>query len=451
MKKKKKILIPIILTLLFIVGCGNESVDATEDTNPDKGLEVVGDSVTFDPNKLVNDGEPIEIEWWLWEADDIFQQAVDGYEEIYPNVNIEIVNQPWEDMWTKLPLELDGNDGPAIFNMHNSQHYNLIENMEPYNIPTEDLEADFTGIESNTYGGEVYYIDYGRMTGTIYYNKDHWEEAGLTEEDIPKTWEELAEVAQTLTIKEDNQIQRAGFNTNGQAHFLLMALAYQQGEHLFANDGTTAQINTETKREGVQVLRDFYEEYETGHRDFGPDGGESFGQGVSSMVYNWGHFNGLLNEEYPDVNFGVFELPSFDGESPYAFDRYNGESTLAINSNIPEGEMEVAQDFVKYYLTNEDLQIDLALNYSVFPTKRSLADNEEILSHPVLAAVSDTIDYRIFPGPMPATVEDSLSIAMEDIIYNNVDVEEALQTAEESITTEVERSEFESIENLYID
>lgn len=452
MKNWKKVSSTLILaSSLLIAGCGGgtESTSATEDTNPDKGLEVQGENVQFDPNKLVNNGEPIKLEWWMWDATDIFQQAVDGYEEIYPNVEIEIINQPWEDMWTKLPLALNGEDGPALFNMHNSQHNNLVENMAPYDIPVEDLEADFIGVENHIYDGEVYYIDFGRMTGTIYYNKDHWEEAGLTEEDIPTTWEELAEVGQTLTVKEGDQIQRSGFNTNGQNYLLLMALAYQQGENLFAEDGQTPLINTEAKQSSVQQILDFYEQYETGHRDFGPDAGESFGQGATSMVYNWGHFNGLLNEQYPDINFGVFELPSYDGETPYAYDRYNGESTLGINQNISEEQMEVAQDFVKYYLTNEELQIDLALNYSVFPAKNTLAENEEILAHPVLSAVADTIEYRIWPGPMPAVVESALETAMQDIVYNNVDIESALQTAEDSMAQDIQGSDFESKENLY--
>ena len=39
------------------------------------------------------------------------------------------------------------------------------------------------------------------MTGSVYYNKDMWEAAGLTEADIPKTWDEMREVAKKLTIK----------------------------------------------------------------------------------------------------------------------------------------------------------------------------------------------------------------------------------------------------------
>ncbi|MCQ4928215.1 extracellular solute-binding protein, partial [Veillonella parvula] len=68
-------------------------------------------------------------------------------------------------------------------------------------IPVEDLEQDFNGVSAHVIDVKVYYIDYGMMTGSVYYNKEMWKEAGLTDDDIPKTWDEMIEVAKKLTIK----------------------------------------------------------------------------------------------------------------------------------------------------------------------------------------------------------------------------------------------------------
>src|SRR5690606_4266690 len=100
---------------------------------------VAGVNVTYDPNTLVNDGQPIELDWWAWTAVEQFQAIADAYSAIHPNVVINVVNQPWEDYWTKLPLELQSGGGPALFNVHNSQHENLIANMEPYDIDAAEL------------------------------------------------------------------------------------------------------------------------------------------------------------------------------------------------------------------------------------------------------------------------------------------------------------------------
>ena len=54
------------------------------------------------------------------------------------------------------------------------------------------------------------------MFGLVYYNKQMWKDAGLTENDYPKTWADLAEIAKTLTIQiSTGQIQRAGFIPEG--------------------------------------------------------------------------------------------------------------------------------------------------------------------------------------------------------------------------------------------
>ena len=74
-------------------------------------------------------GKDISVEFWEWGSDNLFQELIDGYTAIHPNVSIKLVNNPWDDYWTKLPLSLGGANGPAIFNVHNSQHENLINYM----------------------------------------------------------------------------------------------------------------------------------------------------------------------------------------------------------------------------------------------------------------------------------------------------------------------------------
>ena len=58
-----------LVLVLSLAGCsgggkGSGTSQGVQDTQTDKGLEVMGDNVTYDPNHLVNDGEPITIDWW---------------------------------------------------------------------------------------------------------------------------------------------------------------------------------------------------------------------------------------------------------------------------------------------------------------------------------------------------------------------------------------------------
>lgn len=439
-----------MMAVTGLAGCGGSGTGKEEaKKNIEVPTEPFGDTIKYDPSVEINGGKDITVELWEWGSDELFQEIIDGYTAIHPNVTINLVNNPQEDYWTKLPLALDGENGPAIFNIHNSYHENLINYMAPLEIPLEDLQADFTGVDAHVIDGEVYYIDYGMMTGSVYYNKDMWEAAGLTEADIPKTWDEMREVAKKLTIKEGDTIIQAGLNFNDDFHQnYLLGLNYQLGENLFEEDGVTPKVNSDAMKQVMQMLVDMYEVDGIGSKDFGEKGADSFGQGQSAMVIQWGHYYNTLQTTWSDINFGVFEIPTFDG-NPYAYNRYNGESTFGVNKNAPEDQQAVAQDFIKYFLANDDAQVAFNLAMSTFPAKKSLADNEKILENPSLKVLAEHIDHYIWPGPMPATMETSLKKAGQDIFFNGVDIDTALNEAQQNIIKDMKNSDFKSVENLY--
>ena len=146
--QKKFLTVCLTAALLFsMAGCGKEESLAqggVKDTNADKGLAVMGENVTYDPNHLVNDGEPVSLDWWLWDAPDLFGSIAEEYEKIHPNVTINIINNPWDGYWTKLPLALQKEEkGPTLFNVHNSYQHLILPYMAPYEVAMEDMEADF--------------------------------------------------------------------------------------------------------------------------------------------------------------------------------------------------------------------------------------------------------------------------------------------------------------------
>lgn len=452
MKKRwmNVMLASVILTTALttaLTGCAKSA--GVSNVVQDVPKEPFGSNVVYDPSAAVNNGEKITVEFWEWGSDDLFRNLIDGYTAIHPNVTIKLVNNPWADYWTKLPLALSGASGPAIFNLHNSYHENLINYLAPYDINTADLEEDFTGVAAHVIDGKIYYIDYGMMTGSVYYNKEMWAAAGLTDADIPKTWDEMREAAKKLTIKEGDSFVQAGLNFNGDFHQnYLLGLNYQLGEHLFAEDRKTPAIQTEAMKKSMQLLVDMYEMDQVGSKDFGAKGPDSFGQGQSAMVIQWGHFYNTMNTNFPDIDFGVFEIPTFDG-NPYAYNRYNGESTFGINKNAPAEQQAVAQDLVRYFLANDQMQKEFNLAMSTFPAKKSLASDADILAHPSMSVLAEHIDRYIWPGPMPATMETSLQKAGQDILFNGKSIDEALAEAEANMIRDMKSSNFESVEDLY--
>ena len=55
------------LSIVGLAACGNSNTaSCTTDTIADKGLDVIGNNITYDPNHLINDGKPIQLEDWSW-------------------------------------------------------------------------------------------------------------------------------------------------------------------------------------------------------------------------------------------------------------------------------------------------------------------------------------------------------------------------------------------------
>lgn len=453
--KMSKVLTALATVLMVgtLAACGSSSKDSakgTSDTKEDKGMEVLGDHVKFDPNKLVNDGKPIEIEYWTWNEGDPAITMAKDYEKIYPNVTIKVVNHPWDDYWTKLPLALKGDNGPAIFNIHNSQHDLLFPYLAPYDIKTEDLQADFTSVDPHIIDGKVYYTDSMINTGNIYYNKKLWQEAGLTDNDIPKTWEQFREVAKKLTKKDGNKITQAGFNWNGETYSAIYeGLNYQKGELLFKDNGKKVNYDNEVTKENLQFLIDLYEKDGVGSKDFGAESSQSFGNGQSAMVYKWGWYLNELKTNYPDVDFGVFATPTPSEDTPFAYDRFNGESTPGINKNQSKEQQAIAQDFLKYCLANDEYSKTGALALASFPTKKSLANDKDIMANPVLEAIAPRVERLIWPGPFPATVESTGTQTMEDVLFNGKDLNAAVKAGQEKMEKDMKDTDFTSLEDSY--
>lgn len=460
----KKKIVSLMLTVVLAMGmcaCGSKESTSSE-TAPAETVEeaaveetaeklpIMGDVVTYDPNEIVNNGEDIDVELWYWTgAANLFESFANQYMEIHPNVHIELVENPWDDYWTKLPLALQGDDGPAIFNMHNGQHDNIIGYMAPYDIEVADLEAEFTGASGHVIDGNIYYTDYGLMTATMYYNTDMWAAAGLTEDDIPKTWDEFREVAKKLTIRDEaGNLVQAGYSYNGGIQGDVLGMQYQYGQNLFTEDNKVT-LNNDAMKEVVQRLHDMYVVDGVCDYNFGNNSGDNFGQGTVAMYLGWGFMTNSFIQNFPELNFDCFEIPTPTEEVPYAMHRYNGESTFGVNKNASAEQQAVAQDMIRFFLANDDIQKEFCLANAVFPAKASLQDNAEILAVPSIAVLAEHIDRYIWPGSMPSTVETNVKIMLEDIFYNGKDITTALADAENAINEDLAGLEFVSQEPMY--
>lgn len=429
--------------------------DGDEPEEPPAGdLPIIGTgAITYDPNIPVNNGEEITITLWTWAYVEWIEEAMDAYMAIHPNVTVDIVITPWSDYFTRLPVALHAGTGPDIFMPHIQYTSILRPNMAPYSlggISNEDLLTDFRTAGNHISDGEIYWIDQGIIMSAIIYNKDMWADAGLTDDDIPITWDELIEVAQLLTEFNDNgDIEVQGFSPNGAVFDLWKDLVLQQGHFLFNAEGTAPHINTPAGIAASQLIYDMYYVHEIADIRF-PEGWQALGNNDAAMIYSFSWLFPLLDYMFPDLNYGYFNMPAFTEDVPPAFGRLSGEASLGVPAIADPEVQAVAFDIVRFTLANDELLIRYNLLQRNVPTKFTIENDPRLLADDMIAGQLSIIERILYVGDIPAAYQHALPRFVEEaILLNREPIADVLETAQEVITRDMVGQEFYSLERHY--
>jgi multiple sugar transport system substrate-binding protein len=233
-----------------------------------------------------------------------------------------------------------------------------------YGDQIEDVEDFIPSLnESFTFDGELVCVPKDFSTLALIINTDAWEAAGLTDADVPTTWDELASVAETLTT--DGQ---RGLVLGGE-YARIGAFMEQAGGGVLNEDGTQAIADSPENLEALTFVKQMLQD---GVAAFPGDvgagwGGEAFGLGNAAMTIEGNWIKGALSNDYPDINYIVAELP----EGPA------GQGTLQFTTcwgvASQSDSQEEAIDLVNY-LTQPEQQLAISESFGVMPSRQSALD-----------------------------------------------------------------------------
>jgi multiple sugar transport system substrate-binding protein len=295
----------------------------------------------------------------------------------------------------------------------------------------ESLREDFV-----TYNDTTYAMPFWIDLSVYYYNKAHFEEAGLDPENPPKTWDEFLAANKQLTTSD-----RTG-TASSFGGFFFLPTAWSNGANLFSDDGSECVINSDA---GVETLEFWAKlnqsgnstdlvstEWQAAH--------DRFVSGNASIVTSGGFALGYARENNPEMiengNLGVGLLPAPDSNAERT--SFLGGNSIVIPKQSEGNQLEAAQDFIRW--VNTDPGMGVTLNNGYFPARSSGFDletaqeNEEIFSSFETALEQGTAppinpDYRavssaLYSGMAPAlNGEESAQSVLDDVverINNNV-------------------------------
>ena len=323
--------------------------------------------------------EPTEVIFWHSISGDkeaVLKELVQEYNEgpgTENNVTVKPIFQgSYDEFSTKLSASLQAGDtenlpdlvqlsSKGIFDVKDSKYIFNIQDLldkDPEGINTETLNA--ASAAYCTYNGDLLGVPFSTSSIMLYYNKDHFVEAGLDPEAPPTTLVELAETVEKLTIKNGDKIERYGLGTK--LRFFILGTwvpSLGEGHAMFNNDngrtGTPTEISMTKDGSLETILTEWNKVLETGgveYTDAAPN--ESFLSGYYSMMFaSTSSLASVLasTEGAGTMNLGVSEIVKVDdnctsatgigGSALYMFDRANANSILAT------------WDFIKYLATPE--------------------------------------------------------------------------------------------------
>ena len=250
----------------------------------------------------------------------------------------------------------------------------------PYGELLENADDFYPSLMENfTFEDQVYCAPKDFSTLALVINKGLWDAAGLTDDDIPTTWDELATVAQTLT---KDGVVGLGFGWEWQRIGTFMA---QAGGALI-EDGE-AVANSQENLDALTYVKD---QMEAGSFAYAQDvgagwGGEAFGKQLTAMTIEGNWITGAMTNDYPDVEYVVTELP----EGPAGQGTLQFTNCWGMAADSPN--QEAALDLVEY-LTSTDQQLAFSEAFGIMPSIQSAAD-QWTNDNPDFAAFLAGADY----------------------------------------------------------
>ncbi len=235
----------------------------------------------------------------------------------------------------------------------------------------EDVIEDQDGFYESlldifTVNGTLYCPPKDFSTMALQYNKDLFDAAGLDYPTSDWTWDDLYAAAEALT---DSSAGVIGMVTPPNFERWLPFL-YQNGGAIFDDITGEYVLNDEAAIEAL----DFYISFGVDGIGGTPDtvdagwGGEAFGEGRAALAMEGNWVINFLLENYPDLNWGVVELPV----GPV--DRATMAFTVCFGVGADNAYLEESWQLVNF-LTGEDGQLATTeVSFGPMPTRPSAAD-----------------------------------------------------------------------------
>jgi multiple sugar transport system substrate-binding protein len=302
----------------------------------------------------------------IWDVNqrDGMQAMCDAYTALHPDVVIEVQVTSWDEYWTKLEAAAESNTMPDIFWMHTNQilYYSdfgmladLSDLYEDANFYT-DHYSEISLDNARGSDGNIYGVPKDKDNVCLVYNKELFDQAGVSYPDETWTWDDLISASAQIY----NSTGKYGYMAYSDDQLGYWNFVYQAGGYILNEDKTAAgftQPATEMAMKFYIGLQD-YEWCPTQTYFAETTPGTAFFSGLGAMYLegNWNLMSEM--ENYPDMmgKWDIAVLPSCP--NPESGDGRATISNGLCYSTAAKGEnLEIVKDVLRYFGEEEAQRI----------------------------------------------------------------------------------------------
>jgi multiple sugar transport system substrate-binding protein len=332
---------------LILSGCGGSGFDDSGDT-ADGGLTSSEDAL----NILIGSSGEAETS--------AVEDAVAAWsEESGVEAKVSVAN----DLNQQLAQGFAAGSPPDVFYLTDDVLAGYAGNgsLAAYGDELENADDFYPSLVANfTIDDEFYCAPKDFSTLALVINTELWTAAGLTDADVPTTWEELTAVSKALTTGGTVGL------AFGAEYPRVGAFMAQAGGGL-VEDGA-AVANSEANVEALEYVKTNLEEGNFAYAaDVGAGwGGEAFGKALSAMTIEGNWIGGALTNDFPDVQYLVTELP----EGPAGKGTLQFSTCWGMSADSPN--QQAALELIQY-LTSAEQQLAFSEAFGPMPSVQSAA------------------------------------------------------------------------------
>ncbi|MFS0562789.1 ABC transporter substrate-binding protein [Terribacillus sp. 179-K 1B1 HS] len=425
---KKVISVLSLFLVLFLAACNNSS-----------GANANGDS---DANG------PVEIEFWHAMSgphEEAIKKFADDFNSAHEDITIKPVNQgSYDDLQQKIMAAAKAGNLPDMAQATTNVIPEYIDNKfitslndfieDPEIGLSEDELNDYIEVfrDSSTWDDTYYSLPFSKSTRVLYYNQTLLEENGL---EVPKTWDELQEVAKTVT---KDGVVGMGFENSYEAEF--QGILKQMGGTYMDEETGEPQFASKEGQEAMTFIKDMIDDGIA--RTAGEDEYMSnpFGRGDVAMYIGSSagipHVDGAMED---GIEWSTAPIPTLDGEAATTF---AGNDVVIFNQS-EEAEQKAAWEFMKY-LTSAEVTSEWSMLSGYLPIRQSALDTEEyqtfLEENPAYKAGTEQFDAGFFIARVPGgdAVRNIVLEEMDYILQGMKSVEEGLTEAQDRAKAELQ-------------